>query len=267
MLTDITIGQFFPGTSLLHRMDPRAKLLLLIVLMAAIFIFDTPGSYAALTGLALALAALSGVPASMYWRSLRPLWWILAFTFLIHLCATPGEVFFHIWIFDMTKEGLARGFFLCLRLALLILFSSLLTFTTSPLSLTDGMERLLRPLKVVGVPAHELAMMMTIALRFVPTLIEETDTIMKAQQSRGADFSTGNALKRVRHLIPILVPLFISSFRRADELATAMEARCYRGGEGRTRMKELHVGGVDYAAAGATALLIAAMGAMKAVGI
>jgi energy-coupling factor transport system permease protein len=176
-------------------------------------------------------------------------------------------VFFHVWIFDMTKEGMARGFFLCLRLALLILFSSLLTFTTSPLSLTDGMERLLRPLKAVGVPAHELAMMMTIALRFVPTLIEETDTIMKAQQSRGADFSTGNVLKRVRHLIPILVPLFISSFRRADELATAMEARCYRGGEGRTRMKELHVGGVDYAAAGATALLLAAMGAMKAAGI
>ena len=267
MLTDITIGQFFPGTSVLHRMDPRTKLLLLIVLMAAIFIFDTPGGYAVLTGLAVLLAMASGVPMRMYFRSLRPLWWILAFTFLIHLCATPGEVFFHIWIFDMTKEGLARGFFLCLRLVLLILFSSLLTFTTSPLSLTDGMERLLRPLKAIGVPAHELAMMMTIALRFVPTLIEETDTIMKAQQSRGADFSTGNALKRVRHLIPILVPLFISSFRRADELAVAMEARCYRGGEGRTRMKELHVGSVDYTAAGIAALLIAALGAMKAAGI
>ena len=267
MLTDITIGQFFPGTSALHRMDPRSKILLLVVLMASIFFFDTAGSYAVLTGLAFALAIMSRVPLSMYIRSLRPLWWILVFTFLIHLCSTPGEVFFHVWVFDMTKEGLARGFFLCLRLALLILFSSLLTFTTSPLSLTDGMERLLRPLKAVGVPAHELAMMMTIAIRFVPTLIEETDTIMKAQQSRGADFSTGNALKRVRHLIPILVPLFISSFRRADELATAMEARCYRGGEGRTRMKELHVGGVDYAAAGVTALLIAAMGAMKAAGV
>ena len=267
MLTDITIGQFFPGTSALHRMDPRAKLLLLIVLMAAIFLFDTPGGYAVLTGLAVMLAFSSGVPLSMYLRSLRPLWWILAFTFLIHLCTTPGEVFFHIWIIDMTKEGLTRGFFLCLRLALLILFSSLLTFTTSPLSLTDGMERLLRPLKVIGVPAHELAMMMTIAIRFVPTLIEETDTIMKAQQSRGADFSTGNALKRVRHLIPILVPLFIASFRRADELAIAMEARCYRGGEGRTRMKELHVGGVDYAATAMTALLLAVMGAMKVAGI
>ena len=260
MLTDITIGQFFPGTSALHRMDPRTKLLLLVVLMASIFVFDTSGGYAVLTGLAMLLMLVSGVPMRMYFRSLRPLWWILAFTFLIHLCATPGDIFFHIWIFDMTKEGLTRGFFLCLRLVLLILFSSLLTFTTSPLSLTDGMERLLRPLKVVGVPAHELAMMMTIALRFVPTLIEETDTIMKAQQSRGADFSSGNALKRVRHLIPILVPLFISSFRRADELAVAMEARCYRGGEGRTRMKELRVGGIDYVATVVTIIALVVMG-------
>ncbi|MBR1885068.1 MAG: energy-coupling factor transporter transmembrane protein EcfT [Schwartzia sp.] len=267
MLTDITIGQFFPGTSVLHRMDPRAKLLLLLVLMAAIFVFDTKGGYAALTALGAVLAVSSGVPVGMYWRSLRPLWWILAFTFLIHLCSTPGTVFCKIWMFSLTWEGLEKGFFLCLRLALLILFSSLLTFTTSPLSLTDGMERLLRPLRVVGVPAHELAMMMTIALRFVPTLIEETDKIMKAQQSRGADFATGNIVKRMKHLIPILVPLFISSFRRADELAIAMEARCYRGGEGRTRMKELRVGGVDYAAAGVTALLLAAMGAMKMAGI
>ncbi len=267
MLTDITIGQFFPGTSALHRMDPRTKLLLLLVLMASIFVFDTPGGYAVLTGGTFLLVTFSGVPMSMYFRSLRPLWWILVFTFLIHLCATPGEVFFHIWIFDMTKEGLTRGFFLCLRLMLLILFSSLLTFTTSPLSLTDGMERLLRPLKVVGVPAHELAMMMTIALRFVPTLIEEMDTIMKAQQSRGADFSSGNVVKRMRHLVPILVPLFISSFRRADELAVAMEARCYRGGEGRTRMKELCIGGIDYAAVSITVLVLAALGAMKATGI
>lgn len=267
MLTDITIGQFFPGTSALHRMDPRTKLLLLLILMATIFVFDTPGGYAVLTGLALLLAVRSGVPMSMYFRSLHPLWWILAFTFLIHLCAMPGEVFFHVWIFDMTKEGLSRGFFLCLRLILLILFSSLLTFTTSPLSLTDGMERLLRPLKAVGVPAHELAMMMTIALRFVPTLIEETDTIMKAQQSRGMDFSSGNIFKRMRHLVPILVPLFISSFRRADELAVAMEARCYRGGDGRTRMKELRVGGVDFAAVGAMVVLLAALGAMKAAGV
>ncbi len=267
MLTDITVGQFFPGKSVLHRMDPRAKLLILFVLMAAIFIFDTPGGYAVMSGLAVALAVSSGVSLKMYMRSLRPIWWILLFTFLIHLCTTPGEVFFHLWIFDFTKEGLVRGFFLCMRLTLLILFSSLLTFTTSPLALTDGMERLLRPLKVVGVPAHELAMMMTIALRFVPTLIEETDTIMKAQQSRGADFTSGNAVKRVRYLIPILVPLFISSFRRADELAVAMEARCYRGGEGRTRMKELHVGGIDYAAAGIIAVLMVAMSVMKAAGI
>ena len=267
MLTDITIGQFFPGTSVLHRMDPRTKLLLLLVFMAAIFVFDTKGDYAVLSAGAVFLAMSSGIPAGMYFRSLRPLWWIIAFTFLIHLCGTPGTVFYKIWIFDMTWEGMEKGFFLCLRLILLILFSSLLTYTTSPLSLTDGMERLLRPLRVVGVPAHELAMMMTIALRFVPTLIEETDKIMKAQQSRGADFASGNILKRLRNISPILVPLFISSFRRADELAVAMEARCYRGGEGRTRMKELRIGVVDWGAVGVAAILLALMGAMKAAGI
>lgn len=267
MLTDITIGQFFPGTSFLHRMDPRVKIMLLLALIAAAFLFDTPGGYAALTALACALAVSSGVPLGQFARSLRPLLWILAFTFLIHLCSTPGEVFARVWIFSPTWEGLARGFFLCLRLALLIVLSSLLTFTTSPLSLTDGMERLLRPFTRVGVPAHELAMMMTIALRFVPTLIGETDKIMKAQQARGADFASGHIVKRMRQLVPILVPLFVSAFRRADELAVAMEARCYRGGEGRTRMKALAVSRADYLAAAGTALLFAAMGAMKAAGV
>ncbi|MBQ9377165.1 MAG: energy-coupling factor transporter transmembrane protein EcfT [Schwartzia sp.] len=267
MLTDITIGQFFPGTSALHRMDPRVKIILLLILIVAIFVFDTPGGYAALSLLTVALMAASGVPLGTFFRSLRPLLWILVFTFLIHLCGTPGEAIGKIWFFEPTWEGLTRGFFLCLRLVLLILLSSLLTFTTSPLSLTDGIERLLRPLAAVGVPAHELAMMMTIALRFVPTLIEETDKIMKAQQSRGVDFASGNVMKRIKHLMPILVPLFISAFRRADELAMAMEARCYRGGEGRTRMKELRVGGVDYGAVAATVLLLAVMGAMKAAGI
>ena len=267
MLTDITIGQFFPGTSAIHRMDPRVKIILLLVLILAIFVFDTFGGYAALTLLTSALMTVSGVPLGTFFRALRPLLWILAFTFLIHLCGTPGEVIGKVWIIEMTREGLQRGFFLCLRLVLLILLSSVLTFTTSPLSLTDGIERLLRPLAALGVPSHELAMMMTIALRFVPTLIEETDKIMKAQQSRGVDFTSGNIMKRVQQLVPILVPLFISAFRRADELAMAMEARCYRGGEGRTRMKELHVGGVDYAAAAMTVLLLAAMSAMKAAGI
>ena len=200
-------------------------------------------------------------------KSIRPLWWILAFTFLIHLCSTPGEKITQIWIFELTYEGLAKGFFLCLRLTLLILLSSLLTFTTSPLSLTDAMEALLKPLKIIGVPAHELAMMMTIALRFVPTLIEETDKIMKAQQSRGSDFSSGHFLRRLYSLTPVLVPLFISAFRRADDLAMAMEARCYHGGEGRTRMKELRVSKRDYTAIFFIVIFLAALEIMKVVGI
>lgn len=267
MLTDITIGQFFPGSSVLHHLDPRIKVVLLFVLIAAIFLFDTPGAYGALSLLTMGLAFASHIPVCTFLKSLRPLWWILAFTFLIHLCSTPGETFAQIWIFDLTYEGLVRGGFLCLRLTLLILLSSLLTFTTSPLSLTDAMEALLKPFKAVGVPAHELAMMMTIALRFVPTLIEETDKIMKAQQSRGSDFSSGNFMRRLYSLTPILVPLFISAFRRADDLAMAMEARCYRGGEGRTRMKEMKVAGRDYGAVVFVAVFLAALEVMKVVGI
>ncbi len=267
MLTDITIGQFFPGDSLLHRLDPRIKIVLLFALIVSIFAFDTPGAYAALTTLTLALAVSSRVPLSLLFKSVRPLWWLLAFTFLMHLGGTPGEVMTRVWIFELTYEGMIKGFFLCLRLVLLILLSSLLTFTTSPLMLTDALERLLRPLRVIGVPAHELAMMMTIALRFVPTLIEETDKIIKAQEARGADFSSGNLLKRLYSLTPILVPLFISAFRRADELAMAMEARCYRGGDGRTRMKQMRIGQRDYAATVFVLLFLTALGAMKWSGI
>ena len=267
MLTDITIGQYFPGESILHRMDPRVKIVLLFFLIVGIFVFDTRGAYAVLSLFTLALMAASGVPFRMMARSVKPLWWILAFTFLVHLCSTPGELLAKVWIFELTYAGFWQGFFVCLRLVLLILLSSLLTFTTSPLALTDALESLLSPLKRVGVPAHELAMMMTIALRFVPTLIEETDKIMKAQQSRGSDFSSGNIMKRVKSLIPILVPLFISAFRRADELAMAMEARCYRGGVGRTQMKALRVGRLDYIAAAVTATFAAVLGALKVVGI
>ncbi len=267
MLTDITIGQYFPGTSFLHRLDPRVKIVLLFALIVAIFAFDTPGAYAALTGLTLCLAAASTVPMTLLFKSVRPLWWLLAFTFLMHLGGTPGEVIARVWIFDLTWEGLVKGLFLCLRLVLLILLSSLLTFTTSPLMLTDALERLLRPLRCFGVPAHELAMMMTIALRFVPTLIEETDKIMKAQQARGADFTSGNFFRRLYSLTPILVPLFISAFRRADELAMAMEARCYRGGNGRTRMKEMKIGRPDYAATIFVVLFLATLGALKWSGI
>ncbi len=248
MLTDITIGQYFPGDSAIHRLDPRTKIILTGCLIMALFIFDTTVPYGIASGFILLLLAASRLSWKMLLKSLKPLWWILLFTFVIHICSTPGETFFKAWVFSLTWEGLRQGFFICSRLMLLILLSSLLTFTTSPLALTDAMESLLSPFRKFGLPAHELAMMMTIALRFIPTLIEETDKIMKAQRSRGADFSSGNLLQRMKALIPILVPLFIGAFRRADELAMAMEARCYRGGIGRTRMKELKTGRIDYMA-------------------
>ena len=262
MLNNITIGQYFPGDSVLHRLDPRSKIAILFFLIVAIFVFDQPTAYGVLTFLTLACMVASGVPMKTQVGSLKPLWWIILFTFLIHLFSGAGDELFHVWILTATWDGFVHGFFICLRLALLLLLSSLLTFTTSPLKLTDALEAILSPLKVVGVPAHELAMMMTIALRFVPTLIEETDKIMKAQQSRGADFLTGTILHRLKNVVPILVPLFISAFRRADDLAMAMEARCYRGGIGRTQMKELRFAALDYVAWAVTAVLLAALGAL-----
>lgn len=259
MLTDITIGQYFPGDSLIHRLDPRTKIILTGCLIMVLFIFDTTIPYGITSGVILLLLAASRLSWKMLLKSLKPLWWILLFTFLIHICSTPGETFFKAWVFSFTWEGLRQGFFICSRLMLLILLSSLLTFTTSPLALTDAMESLLSPFRKFGLPAHELAMMMTIALRFIPTLIEETDKIMKAQRSRGADFSSGSLLHRMKALIPILVPLFIGAFRRADELAMAMEARCYRGGIGRTRMKELKTSRVDYVAYTMVLLLFAGL--------
>lgn len=245
MLNDITIGQYFPGNSVLHRMDPRTKILLLIGFIAVLFLCSSWTAYAVLTALTVVLMAVSRVPLRTQVRALKPLWWIILFTFVLHVFGSPGEPVAKVWIFNVTREGIVGGIFVCLRLVLLILMSSLLTFTTSPLRLTDAMESLLSPFKRIGVPAHEIAMMMTIALRFVPTLIEETDRIMKAQQSRGADFQDGNILKRLRAMVPVLVPLFLSAFRRADDLAMAMEARCYRGGEGRTQMRALRYSSID----------------------
>ena len=267
MLKDITLGQFFPGDSLLHRLDPRTKIVLLFFFLAAIFVFDSPLAYAALTAFTAALIAVSRVPLLLMLKALKPLSWIIAFTFVIHLVSTPGDAFFHVWIFDLTWQGAAKGFFIALRLALLILLSALLTYTTSPLALTDALETLMQPVKRVGVPAHEIAMMMTIALRFVPTLIEEADKIMKAQQARGADFTEGSVIERVKGFVPILVPLFISAFRRADDLALAMEARCYRGGVGRTQMKALRISSIDYVAYAFGALFFAALAALKFGGI
>ena len=249
MLSDITIGQYYPGRSLLHRLDPRVKIVLLLLLMAEIFIFSNWLAYGALIALTGGLMLASGVPVLVLLKSVRPLLWIIVLTFIIHLLCTPGEALATLGPLTITWEGVTRGSFICLRLVLLILLSSLLTFTTSPVKLTDAMEALLSPFRRFGVPAHELAMMMTIALRFVPTLIEETDRIMKAQQARGVDFATGGIMTRVKAAVPIMVPLFLSAFRRADELALAMEARCYRGGVGRTQMKALKVTRLDCIAA------------------
>ena len=255
MLQDIVIGQFFPGNSFLHRMDPRVKILLLFLLMGLIFCCDRAGTYAVMTAFTIVMVGVSGVPPLTVLKSVRPLWWILIFTFFIHLFSHQGEEIGRFLGFSATAEGLRQGIFISLRLILLILLSSLLTFTTSPLKLTDAVERLLSPGRRIGIPAHELAMMMTIALRFIPTLIQETDKIIKAQTARGSDFSSGSLISRLRRLVPILVPLFLSAFRRADELAMAMEARCYRGGEGRTQMKELEITSTDYGACGGAVLL------------
>lgn len=259
MLTDIMLGQYFPGNSAVHNLDPRSKIILTLAFISAIFLATNYTAYL-VVGLYICLITLvSGIPVKIVLRSIKPLWIILLLTAGIHLFITPGTALIEWGPISITTEGVRQAVQMSARLVYLILISSLLTFTTSPIALTDAIERLLSPFKIVKLPVHELAMMMTIALRFVPTLLEETDRIMKAQMARGADFSSGNILKRGQNLVPILVPLFISAFRRADELATAMEARCYRGGDNRTRMKELQLGLRDAAATAVMGLLIAGL--------
>lgn len=263
MLQDVMLGQFFPGKSILHRLDPRTKIILLFVLMILIFTAEGWAAYVALTLLTAGLIFLSQVPPLTVIKSVKPLAWIILFTLLIHCISHEGEVLAKVYVFKVTTEGIIYGVKISLRLVLLIMLSSLLTFTTSPLKLTDATEQLLSPLKSVGVPAHELAMMMTIAIRFVPTLLEETDKIIKAQKSRGLDFESGGLIKRLRSMVPILVPLFLSSFRRAEDLAMAMEARCYRGGEGRTHMKQLCLTRLDICAALVMLIICAAIGGLS----
>lgn len=241
MLKDITLGQYFPVNSPLHRLDPRTKIILLVVLIVAIFLADNPAAYGLLFCLVCLIIVLSGVPAKMYIRSLKPIWFVILFTAVLNIFLTPGT---KIYVLDyrtpMTWEGLILAGKMALRLVLLITASSALTYTTSPIILTDGIEKLLKPLAKLGLPTYELAMMMSIAIRFIPTLIEETDKIMKAQKARGADFDSGSIMHRIKALAPMLVPLFISAFRRADDLAVAMESRCYQGGAHRTRLNEIH---------------------------
>ena len=239
-MLDITLGQYYPGNSFIHRLDPRTKILSTLLLIVAVFLANTAIGYAALCAMVLFIILVSGLPFMLVLKSVKPLLFIIVLTLVLHAVMGQGEHVLYQWKFiKVTEEGLQLGVQMAMRLILLLIISSILTFTTSPIVLTDGIEALLRPFRVVGVPAHELAMMMTIALRFIPTLMEETDRIIKAQTARGADFSGGNLLVRAKNMLPILVPLFISAFRRADDLAVAMEARCYRGGEGRTRMHQL----------------------------
>lgn len=248
MLKDITIGQYIPKDSVIHALDPRTKILLTLIYIIVLFLIHNVFGYTLIGIFSIAVILLSRIPAKYVIKGLKPLLWIILFTFLLHIFMTKGEVVASLGPLKIYREGIRQGIFMALRILYLVLTTSLLTLTTSPIALTDGIERLLNPFRRIGVPAHELAMMMTIALRFIPTLLEETDKIMKAQMARGADFETGNIIQRAKSLVPLLVPLFVSAFRRADDLALAMEARCYRGGEKRTRMKQLRIHTRDYIA-------------------
>ena len=268
MLKDITLGQYFPGKSVIHLLDPRTKLIMLVVYIVGLFVASSWISYGIMLAFLITVIVVSTIPLKSILRGLKPLIFILVFTGLLNLLFTDtGNVLVSFWVITITDDGLVRAFFMMARILMLISGTFLLTYTTSPIALTDGLEKLLSPLKVIKVPVHELSMMMCIALRFIPTLIEETDKIMCAQKARGADFETGNLLQRAKALVPILVPLFISAFRRADELATAMECRCYQGGEGRSKMKMLRYGRRDYLAFLTGILMIAAVSVLVAFGL
>lgn len=259
MFGNITIGQYLAGTSPIHRLDPRTKITVVGVFMVVLFTAVNGPAYGVLIAFAAGAVVMAQVPPAMLFRGLRPILFLLTLTFVLQLFLTHGRVLFQLGPLVATYEGLRLGIFMVLRLLLLLVMASLLTLTTSPVALTDGMEAILAPFRVIGLPAHELAMMMTIALRFIPTLMEEADKIMKAQMARGADFESGNPIRRAKSLIPLLVPLFVSAFRRADELATAMESRCYRGGVKRTRLKQLRATRLDAVAAVTAAVLVGAV--------
>ena len=239
MLKDITLGQYFPGDTVIHRLDPRTKIISLIVFIAALFTAKSWISFGVIFVFLTVCVILSKLTLKTIFKGLKPLLIIIIFTAILNGFFTKGDVIVKFWIISLTKQGLQRAALMILRIVMLITGSLLLTYTTSPIALTDGLEVLLSPLKKIHLPIHELSMMMSIALRFIPTLIEETDKIMSAQKARGADFETGNILEKAKALMPLLVPLFVSAFRRADELAIAMESRCYHGDSGRTRMKQL----------------------------
>lgn len=259
MLKDVTIGQYYPTNSVIHRLDPRTKIHFTLLYIVALFSVDNFYGHVIALAMLLAATALSKIPVGYVVRGIKGLVFIIMITVAINLFMTPGTVKWQFWFLKITQEGLHVAVFMALRLIFLVTGTSLMTLTTSPIALTDGIEYSLKGVPFVRKYAHELAMMMTIALRFIPTLMEETDRIMKAQKARGADLESGNLLQRAKNLIPILVPLFVSAFRRADELAIAMEARCYRGGENRTRLHELKFHRRDLYAYAVTVLMIAAV--------
>ncbi len=256
------IGQYYPGDSIVHRLDPRLKMGLVLAFMISIFLVSNFAGFGLVAACLGAVVGVSGLPARWILRGLRPLTFLVVLTMLlrsVRLVSSPGEALMVVGGIKVTSQGVVSGAFFSLRLLLLVVGSSLLTLTTTPIRLTDGIEALLRPLVRFGVPAHEIAMMMTVALRFIPTLVDETDKIMRAQMARGADFESGNLIRRTRAYVPLLVPLFVSIFRTADELAMAMESRCYRGGEGRTRLRELAATRADWVAAAVAVATLAAI--------
>ena len=267
-LKDITLGQYFPGNSPVHRLDPRTKLIAVMLYIVALFLCSFVVTYALMFAVLCLCIAVSRVPAKSIVRGMKPVVFIVIFTAVLNLFYTPGQqVIFRLWVFQVTMEGVYSAFFMVIRILMLISGTFLLTYTTSPILLTDGLEDLMSPLKKLRVPVHELAMMMSIALRFIPTLIEETDKIMSAQRARGADFESGGLARRAKALVPLLVPLFISAFRRADELAVAMECRCYHGGEGRTRLRQLKYRPADYFTIAAALIITVAVGIMGRMGL
>ena len=246
MLSDVTMGQFFPGKSVMHRLDPRIKMCLTVYFIVLIFCSKNFVTLGATILMSLLGVVLSKVPLKLYLKSMKPILFIVVFTGVLNLFYGTGDPIFTLGFIHITRNGIVNSIMIAVRIVVLILISSILTFTTSPTQLTDAIEHLLKPLALLHVPVHEFAMMMTIALRFVPTLLEETEKIMAAQKARGADMESGGLMQRIKALIPVLIPLFVSAFRRAFDLATAMESRCYHGGEGRTKMKVLHLSKVDY---------------------
>lgn len=260
MLKDITLGQYFPGNTVIHRLDPRTKLIFMVAYITALFLAKGGYAYTFLFSVLILCLCISRIGPRAVLRGLRPIFIIMILTMVLNIFFIRGETVLVEWRFILiTQEGVTTAVFMAWRLVMLIISTFLLTYTTSPIVLTDGLERLLGPLKKLRVPVHEFSMMMSIALRFIPTLIEETDKIMSAQKSRGADFESGGLMRRAKALLPIVIPLFISAFRRADELATAMECRCYHGGEGRTKMNVLKLAGRDYTALICAGAVVAAV--------